>query len=256
MALDDFMSKLDVMLESKLNDLKISIVDDFKSTFLLLQKEIQSLQESHTFLSAEYDDLKKEVQSHKLTITDLRRENAGLTKQLNICTTKINQLEFNSRSCNIEFQNIPENRNENLVKIVKTICEKVSAPIQDENIVACRRIAKLKASSQRPRNVLLSLPTPRYRDEILSAIYRYNKVNRTDKLNTQLIGMPGNKIQIYATEHLAAEIKDLHAKSRALAKQNGYKFVWIRYGRILVRKTDTSKPLCIVNEDCLKNITS
>ncbi|KAL0850103.1 hypothetical protein ABMA28_011986 [Loxostege sticticalis] len=61
------------------------------------------------------------------------------------------------------------------VAIVRKICDTINVPVHDVDICSVRRIAKFNPDSSRPRNILLTLPSERQRDIILSAYKRYNK---------------------------------------------------------------------------------
>lgn len=226
-----------------------------QESFNQIKNELQALQTSFNYLSSEYDDLKKESHDQKQIINELKNENLALNKRVLDISSKLISMEQLSRSCNVEFQGVPEKKQENPVEIVKKICEVTSGqPLPDESIISCRRVAKLNPASTRPRSILVTLPSPRHRDSVLSSVYRFNRNNSTEKLNSHSIGLSGEKSQIYAVEHLPLEVRALQAEARRLAKEKQYKFVWVRFGKIYVRKNETSKPFLIKNEDSLKLI--
>ena len=59
---------------------------------------------------------------------------------------------------------------------------------------------------------------------------------------------------IYVMEHLSPSLKSLHAATRIKAKEKGYKYVWIKSGRIYVRKTDSSEHKCVKNIESLNSL--
>ncbi|CAH2108022.1 unnamed protein product [Euphydryas editha] len=65
--------------------------------------------------------------------------------------------------------------------------------------------------------------------------------DKSDKLNTSHLGMAGDKKPIYVIEHLSPALKSLHAATRLKAKQKDYKFVWVKSGRIYVRKNESTE---------------
>ncbi|CAK1584852.1 unnamed protein product [Parnassius mnemosyne] len=82
--------------------------------------------------------------------------------------------------------------------------------------------------------------SPRTRDTFLAASIMYNKANPNEKLNSNLLGIGGAKENVYVVEHLSPTNKYLHAAARKKAKELNYKFVWVRRGRIFMRKSETS----------------
>ncbi|CAH2211129.1 jg3024 [Pararge aegeria aegeria] len=79
-------------------------------------------------------------------------------------------------------------------------------------------------------------------------------VKKLDKLNTSHLGIPGIKRAIYVMEHLSLKNKKLHAATRLAAKEQKYEYVWIRNGRIFVRKNNESGALWIKNTEALSNL--
>ncbi|KAL0871636.1 hypothetical protein ABMA27_004162 [Loxostege sticticalis] len=159
-----------------------------------------------------------------------------------------------SRNCNIELQAIPERKNENLLIILKKLCEVVKAPVEDGHISACRRVAKLNNASNRPRNIVVTFSTPRIRDLVLSAAHRYNKSHPGQGLRSSDLDIPGEPRRFFVTEHLSPEQKYLHSATRKAAKECSFKYVWVKYGQIYVRKDDSSGAIIIHNLDSLQKL--
>lgn len=96
--------------------------------------------------------------------------------------------------------------------------------------------------------------TPQTRDTVVAAVIRFNRSKKRteDKLNAVYLGFPNNKRPVYVSEHLTLANKKLHAATRATAKEKGYKYVWIRNGRIFIRKNNECPSMVIRREDLKK----
>lgn len=236
------------LLEENMLQLKNVVLSEIKAIIKTFTQDLEELKHSFTFMSQEYEDLKKEVNAQKLTISTITKENLELQRTLLEHSHKINSFEQSLKSCNVEIQGVPEKRNENPQTIVKKLCETISEPMSDDDIVACRRVAKLNPSSPRPRSIILTLRSAKHRYRIISSVLRYNKSNPNNKLHSKLLDVNGDPVPVFVTEHLPSEIKSLQAKARQFSKKNGFKYTWVRYGRVFIRKTDGSKPILIKNE--------
>lgn len=73
-------------------------------------------------------------------------------------------IEKISRDLNLEIHEVPENKNENLMGLFKSLCECLQVVITESDVRACRRVAKMDASSKRPRNILVTLSSQHLRD--------------------------------------------------------------------------------------------
>jgi hypothetical protein len=92
------------------------------------------------------------------------------------------------------------------------------------------------------------------RDNLLAAVIKYNRNHPKEKINTKLIGYGGEELPIYISEHLTPINKSLHAATRIWAKENHYKYVWVRNGKILIRKDNNHPAKMVSHIDTLKTL--
>lgn len=96
-------------------------------------------------------------------------------------------------------------------------------------ILNCTHTAKENRSPPRPWSIIIQLSSPRLRNELLPASIKYNKGKSFEsKVNTALLGFPGDSSLVFVCEYLSPTNKALHASARIRTKEAGYKFVWIR----------------------------
>lgn len=77
------------------------------------------------------------------------------------------------------------------------------------------------------------------------------------KLSTPNRSGPGLSVDnisdnIFINEHLSYGTKLILKQAKDMAKQNGFKYVWVRDGRVLVRKSDRSSVISISSDDDVK----
>ena len=239
-------------LSSEINkNLANMIAKEFRS----IKEEIIEMKESMQFLNCQYEDIRKKVDTTSETIKKLQDENINLTLNLKTLTNKINIIEQHNRASNLEIQCVPESRNENLDTLIQNLTSAINCNLNRDYILHCTRIAKLDPHNSRPRSIILQLDSPKTRDMILSSVIKYNKTNPNNKLNTCHMGIAGEKKPVFVSEHLSAANKHLHAAARTAAREKGYKHVWVKNGRIFMRKTDFSECKLVKDMDFLKSLT-
>lgn len=135
--------------------------------------------------------------------------------------------------------------------VIAQIAKTVDCKVLDDDVYHVTRVAKLNKEGDRPRTVIVKLRSPRHRDAMLAAVAKFNKSNPKSKLSSQHLGIAGSPKPIFVAEHLTPANKSLHAAARLKAKKESYKFVWVRNGRIYVRKDEYSPALLIRNLDSL-----
>lgn len=180
----------------------------------------------------------------------MQDDNVTVQAKVRDMESRMCQLEQDARQGNIKILCLPEHRQENLVSAVIQLGKAVSFTVSETEILSCTRVQKLDSESKKPRTVVCKLPSKIKRDGFLVAVYKYNRQNPKEKLNTKLLGYGDPQTPIYVGEHLTQANKALHAASR----RKNYKFVWIRNGRIFVRKDENSPRLFINHMEALKNL--
>lgn len=228
-------------LNPKIQEIQ-NVITSFEISLSSFNQDLEKIKADHAAQSAKLDSMIKENDI-------LRNTNLSLS-------TRLMQVEQQTRASNIEIQCVPENKNENLVNTVQQLGKIIKCPIADQNIHFCARLAKLNAKSPRPRAILVKFSSPRLRDEFIAATIKFNKNNPNDKLNTSHLGIATTKkTPIYIAENLTPEGKALHAAARIKAKELGFRFVWVRDGKIFVRKNEGTNYVYIRNHETLNNLS-
>lgn len=231
--------KLTAYIDKKLENFREEIRKDFCKH---IEKEMCEIKESISFMSNTFDDIKATLANNSKLIKELKSENQQIRAQNNDLQNRLHAVEQQSRECNIELQCVPEDRAENLVNLSMQLSSIVKGGLQVNDILSVHRVAKLDKNSQRPRSIIIKLSSPRCRDSFLAAAKHFNKSNSNDRLNSSHLGVGGDaKKPIYVCEHLPLATKQLHAATRIFARENSFKFVWIRNGRVYLRKDEQSQ---------------
>lgn len=226
-----------------------SDINCLRSEQSLLQQRISELDVKYEGLTHQVDSLKDSVQFSTDEHTDLCKKVEQFSKQIHdtanlkyIVTelvAKIDNLEQNARSCNIEICNVPERRNENLISLMHNIGSMVKCNIQQNDIISIHRVPHAHQQNNKPKNIIVKLASRILRDNILSA-------NRLCKgLATDQLGISGTPQRIHMHEHLTLKNKQLFRECQDAAKKHSYKFLWVKHGTILVREKEATKAFAI-----------
>lgn len=235
-----------------------SVLDSFRRDVLdEYQKKTEEILTSMNFLEGQYECIRRDLAEKNDSIKILLSENKALRNTVSDLQDRLSLVEQQSRASNLEIQCIPEHRSENIVSTIKQLANVVKYNLSDTEIQSCTRIRKINKDSPRPRSVLVKFSSPRIRDAFFAAAISFNKHAKSndDKLNSSHLGIGGKKTPIYVAEHLPPATKALHAEARIKAKELKYEFVWIKNGRVFMRKCKTSECKLIKNSESLVNLS-
>lgn len=256
----DFVTHSDIqmIIRDELRSAMSGFIGELNSTlnnrFRELNEKLDEYKASLSFLSDQFDTLKSDLEQNTSMVNKLKNENDSLRSEVASLSSRMRLMDQLSRSTNLELQCVPERKTENVITIVKQLGSVVGCPLSDVDITYCSRTAKANPNTSRPKSILVKLSTPRMRDSLLAATILYNKKHPNEKLNTSILGLDDKKLPVYVVENLSSENKQLHAAARLRAKQLGYKYVWVRSGRVYMRKSDASEAVYVRNEDVINSL--
>ncbi|XP_060846012.1 uncharacterized protein LOC132925655 [Rhopalosiphum padi] len=201
-----------------------------------LEDKIEDLIKSVSFMSQKFDTFEtklenifKEIKSIKNDNEQIKIENARLTKDMNELKHKIEQIEQQNLGVSIEITGIPKTENENCLDIVKKIGEIIKTNV---NVTEAKRITMEKSKTS---IIIAKLESKENRSQLI----RNSKLNRLN--SNMLVKNWSVENKIYINEHLTKERRILFAKSRQVAREKNFKFVWINNADILIRKDENSR---------------
>ncbi|KOB71067.1 Zinc finger DNA binding protein [Operophtera brumata] len=92
---------------------------------------------------------------------------------------------------------------------------------------------------------------------VVSFINRYVKeefvasARACKTLSAAALGFTGTSQRVFVNDHLNAESKNLLNKTKSAAKEKNFNYVWVKYGKIHVRKNETSPAFIVYRESDL-----
>lgn len=210
--------------------------------FAKLFGEFEAVKKSIQFVTDKYDTLEKSTQAviNRVQVIDQNFQTSE--RRLADLEAKLESMEQRARNCNLEISNLPEKRGENLITIIENVANVLKQPISARDVITIHRVPQSNPNNSRPKNIIVKFSSQVIRDNFISAA-RLNKGITSEQINIQ-----GAPQKIYLNEHLTLQNKKLFRQVRDVAKEIGYKFVWIKHGVILARADVTTAVIAIRSE--------
>lgn len=233
-----------------------AVINSFKSE---VNENLTKLSSTVNSWDAKINHIETTLDTVTTTVQGLETANSQLRDEIHILKKQFDDIEQKARSCNIEIQNFPEHKNENLLHLVEVLGTAIGVPIPIDSIRDVHRVAHNQAND-RPKNIIVQLTTRRLKTEVIAAA-RARRGLTVGQLQ-QAVSGPSQFQQydasqasrrIFINEHLTLKNKILYAQAREAASVKKYKFVWVKNATILLRKSE-GKDIPVVAIKCAEDL--
>lgn len=176
--------------------------DEFESRIVSVQSKVSSISQSQNNISFEEIASPKKDNAHR---------------------------EQRSRLNNVEVKSVPMRNSKYLFSVTENISIAIGYSFPQTQI-----------------NYIARLPTHNSKSKSISFINRYIKeecvaeARAKKRLLAHDIAFAGYDNQVYINDHQISETKKLLTRVNELAKTKNYRYVWVKYCKIHIRKNDTS----------------
>ncbi|CAK1600735.1 unnamed protein product [Parnassius mnemosyne] len=241
-GLSEQMSSMPKLLDSVKNiQADLADLKTIKCELSVVKDSLDYVHASVDKLIARIAEVDREIQTLQKTKEDVFR----LEQRLQKLEAVFNDGEQRSRLNNIEIKGVPITNTENLFTIISKIATKIDINISDNNINYIARVPS--RNNKNNKNIIVSMHNRYLRDNFVAAARKCKSLTPLD------IGLNGSN-RIFINDHLTLENKMLLNKTKSLAKERDFSYVWVKNCKILVRKSTTSPVLIIKTESDLRKI--
>lgn len=209
----------------------------------------RDIEKSQTFLSDRHDEMLVKLNSFQQLFDNMNKTIESLVKAvkekddiIDNLSARLNHLEQYGRNRNLELVQVEECQQENLEDVVMKV-----ANIMDINLVAneIEAVHRLPSKPGKIRKIIVQFTSRKKRDEFVF-MKKSTKITNDDVLHN------GSRTIIYVNENLTAFNSNLLWKTKGMAREKNYEFVWYRFGKILVRKCEKAPVILISRESDLE----
>lgn len=219
-----------------------SLVEDIK----VIKTELVNLQSSMAMAHEavnQFSDTVRVLQDRVKVVEERTTLFTQIESDVAKLNTNVNDTEQWARSNNAEIKGIPIKHKENLFDIAISLGSRINFSIKKTDI---NYITRVPSRHEGHSNSIIISFINRYTKDYIAAARRIKPIT-LESLGYSTEG------RVFVNEHLTVFNKTLLMKSKAIARENNFRFVWVKHGKIFVRKNDTSASFMVKTEkDLLK----
>jgi hypothetical protein len=237
-----------IMLELKSMQRHLASMPVLVKDVKAIKSEIDELKKACDFNSSLLDDHTKRLdgaEAKLLELSSLGSTIQSLNKELDTVKSDSISKDQWQRLNNVEIKGVPLKQNEDLFKILDHIALTVGYPIQKSSV---NYISRVPIHNSKEKLIIVSFINRYVKEDFLAAA----RAKKT--LLASEIGFVGNAQHIYLNDHLTQDYKKLLTSAKNSLKPKGYMFIWVKFGKIHVRKDDSSKVFIVNNQADLNRL--
>lgn len=212
--------------------------EEINKKFDIILEKIDELSEGVTFLGKKYEELKNNIKTTidnqdvlNKAILKLSKENKEQRKEIVTLKERLENLERNSLESTLNLYPVLKTAGEDLKDMIKKVAVKAGLTLVDSDILSIYR--KPEKKNGKPGDVIVKCVNKSVRDKIIEG-------TKLKRLMHKDIGITCDIGRVYANEELTVEGKNIYFKALKLKYDKKWKFIWVKNGRIFVRKEEGS----------------
>ena len=180
-------------------------------------------------------------------VEQIKDRQKGFDKELNESVEVVNTVEQRSLDKTIEISGYPYDKDEDTMTILKNIGDAIDYPLSEDMI---DDLYRRKPNANFPGILVVSFV--RKREKL--AFYRAARAKKN--LSSRMLGFNlGEPSRVYVNDALTYRNRKLLMTCKEFKRQNGFKFVWVRNGQILMKKDEGASVEVIKSAEALQRIS-
>ncbi|XP_060806374.1 uncharacterized protein LOC132903072 [Amyelois transitella] len=223
-----------------------------------VKKHLDAITQSLSLLSDKYDTLIAEHEKSREKINKLEKKVDNINNKcvyLEKCNIALEQkmrdFEQTSLKNNLEIVGIEQVPGENLKEIVSNIAQTLKVNTSDIESVRRASSTRVQKSDAKPSPIIVAFKSTGVESRDKWLAQRRNMMGVTS--NDITTGSATNKI--YINEALTKFTRALLWNTKKDLR-GAYKYIWVSNGKILVKKLDGEKSICIRDESDISDLLS
>lgn len=229
--------------DSDVQEGKLSLEDIMAKMMEITEHQIsqeKSFNKSYEHLSEKLDDNTKAMKDQTASmehclkiIDDLMEENKRLNKRVVELERKVDDMEQYSRLNAVEIHGVPMEPNEDAVEVVKEVGKALDMVINESMIDACHRLGRRPGPNNSPPAIIVKFVRRLDKEEFM----KRRRVKRN--LSTRHMNLKMDQ-PVYVNEALSQGRRRLLGAAREVKREKKWKYLWVRGGKIFLRKEEGS----------------
>lgn len=214
-----------------------------------IKANLQAIQTTNSSIETSISVLASQNEEFQKRIDQLESEKKKDREYISALEEKIEDLHRLTRKNNIEIKNVPKRNpesKEDLIGMTLKLSSNINLGMVANDIKDIFRLEGKQGS--KTSTIIVELGSTLLKNDLLKKTKSFNRKNR-NKLQAKHLGHTVEEnTPVFISEQLTPRGARLYFLARDLVKTKKYKYCWTSFGKVFVRRDDTSRVITIFNE--------
>ncbi|KAK2577582.1 hypothetical protein KPH14_012914 [Odynerus spinipes] len=227
-------------------DTRLSSLETVSTTVVSRCDELECrVEATNSRMSSLESDMERRLGALESFNSSASRDSSSESSSTAALTRRIQSLELKQVESCLIISGLPDSQDRDDSLLFMHVASELGVNLTSSDVIECSRV-RSTTNSDKPRALFIRLRLTSLRDSLLSAKRRKGALRVRDLTMTATSDATSNRL-IYINEFIPRNMYVLLKEVRSEASARGYKFVWYRGGRILVKKDVNSSVISITD---------
>lgn len=229
-----------------------SVLSKISDDITELKKQNDNIIQSNAEIKKAMSDIVKQQDELKLRVDKLEKTEYKATDSIGLLESELEDVKRRLYESSLEISNLPADDQLTPMELLHKIHLHLDLDFEKRDVKRAFRLKKGKPS----RLLVVDFVSTERKQLLTNALRKYNQKHLNNKLNTESLGLDGEKKFIYMNDALTKKGKSLHYHCRQLVKTEKWKYCWTSSGKVFIKKEDDHPAIEVKNEEHLRIITA
>lgn len=227
-------------------------MEELNEKFDIMLSKISELNESVKFLGIKYEELKTNMKGIidnqeylKKSLTKVKQENKEQKNEIGELKQRLEFLEKANLENTLNLYPVLKTQHEDVKEIVFKLGKLINIEMSGKTLKDVYRRPDKKNGN--PGEIIVKCNSKEMRDQIIAEV-------RKKGIKHEDIGIKCKFGRIYANEELTFNGKSIYYKALKLKYEKNWKFVWVKYGHIYVKKEEGGNTIRIDSMEAIEKL--
>lgn len=238
-----FSDELKREMKSRFKEMQDALERDYRNEMREMKTSMEHMSNTFDGMYEKFTKLLDEQSKLRSENEELKRENAQMKTNLRAIDARVTEAEQYMRNRNLEIKGVPPMEQKDVATLLSHLGRVIDEP---ELVQSVDIMHSVPVPNSNAKNIVVQFKHRQVRDRVLEKCKK--KRITTSDLGSSLC------TAVFVNEHLCPALKRVLGFAIAKKRQSKLAFVWVRNGKVYIRKSEADPAVCVCHTEDVINV--